>query len=610
MLESGFRLPWGEVLPALVTAPPLHLSRPPANPEVATVLRAEVLSLLSKQAIEIVTSDSPGFFGRLFCVPKSSGGWRPVLDLSPLNAFLQRIPFKMETAASIREGIRQNDWATSIDLRDAYFHLCIHPRDRKYLRFSLDGQNYQFRSLPFGLSLAPWVFTRVVREFLLSLRQQGVRIRAFLDDWLILAQSKQLCAAHTQQTVNAAVHLGFQLNMDKSDLIPSQQFSYLGMEFDTISMTVKPSQDRLDKLQRTIALLSSKRSASARELASLQGQLESLSSLVRLGRLHKRPFQREFRDRWNQSTQSWECQITMGDWFSDAISQWTDTSWLTEGVPIHPPVGEIELYTDASNVGWGAHVDSLIASGRWSAEEATSHINLLEMEAVWRALQQFLPALQNKTVRLFTDNTTVAFYINKQGGARSRPLSRLAEKILLWCDDHQIVLAARHVAGKLNILADALSRPHCILQTEWTIAHRVLQRVWNRFHRPHVDLFATRFNHKLPTYVSPVPDPEAWAVDALSIPWTGLRAYAFPPIVILPKVLRKARSDGPCLLLVAPLWPAQHWYPDLLELAHPDPFPLHLRNEDLVQPRSGIRHADAQVLRLHVWHICTDPSPH
>ena len=101
--------------------------------------------------------------------------------------------------------------------------------------------------------------------------------------------------------------------------------------------------------------------------------------------------------------------------------------------------------------------------------------------------------------------------------------------MLLWCQSKEISIVARHIPGKLNILADSLSRSHSIVQTEWTVAHQCLEPVWRTWFKPHVDLFATKFNHRLPTYVSPVPDPQAWAVDALSISWSGMLAYAFPP---------------------------------------------------------------------------------
>ena len=382
------------------------------------------------------------------------------------------------------------------------------------------------------------------------------------------------------------------------------------MNFDTVSMLVAPSRERLDRLSSLLAHLGSQSVAPARLLASLLGQMESLSPLLPLGRLHKRPFQREFQARWDQATQSWDTAVHLGDWLVETTRQWSDHSWLTQGVPIHFPAGKMALYTDASHHGWGAHVDSLVASGTWTPLQAEWHINLLEMEAVFLALQEFLPTLEGQDVRLFTDNTTVACYVNKQGGAHSQCLSLKAEEILLFCQDHGIVLSARHVPGKMNIVADALSRPHCVLQTEWTLSHSSLQQVWARYHKPMIDLFATQFSHRLQIYVSPVPDPQAWAVDALSLPWTGLVAYAFPPFPLVGKVVRKARRDSPCLLLVAPRWPAQPWYPELLELASPEPLRLQLRNTDLVQPRSGVPHGNVSVLDLHVWHLCTNPCPH
>ena len=153
------------------------------------MLDQEISSLLQKEAVEEIKDHSPGFFGRLFCVPKSSGGFRPVLDLSALNKFLKKIRFRMETVSSVRAAIRPGDWATSLDLKDAYFHILIHHRSRKWLRFVWQGKVFQFRALPFGLSLAPWVFTRITREMCIAAHAKGIRLLVYLDDWLILAAS-------------------------------------------------------------------------------------------------------------------------------------------------------------------------------------------------------------------------------------------------------------------------------------------------------------------------------------------------------------------------------------------------------------------------------------
>ncbi|XP_016330768.1 dihydroxyacetone phosphate acyltransferase-like [Sinocyclocheilus anshuiensis] len=82
----------------------------------------------------------------------------------------------------------------AIDLKDAYFHVSILPGHRPFLRFAFEGRAYQYKVLPFGLSLSPRVFTKVMEATLVPLRQRGIRILNYLNDWLILAQFRaQLC---------------------------------------------------------------------------------------------------------------------------------------------------------------------------------------------------------------------------------------------------------------------------------------------------------------------------------------------------------------------------------------------------------------------------------
>ena len=69
---------------------------------------------------------------------------------------------------------------------------------------------------------------------------------------------------------------------------------------------------------------------------------------------------------------------------------------------------------------------------------------------------------------------------------------------------------------------------------------------------------------QLPVFVSHVPDPSAMAVDALSMSWKALWAYAYPPPALLPRVLEKAQRDQCELILIAPHWPRAVWFPLLL----------------------------------------------
>ena len=86
-------------------------------------------------------------------------------------------------------------------------------------------------------------------------------------------------------------------------------------------------------------------------------------------------------------------------------------------------------------------------------------------------------------------------------------------------------------------------------------------------HQPQIDLFAMRFNNKLVQYVSPVPDPQAWAIYALGLPWDDLDPYAFPPAAILGKVVKLQDYQCRRIILIAPGWPNIPWFLDLVAMS-------------------------------------------
>ncbi len=128
----------------------------------ASVLQQELSSLLQKGAIEEVPQSEVerGFFSRYFLVPKRDGGLRPILDLRRLNLSLYKGKFKMLTMRTIMSQVQEGDWFVTIDLKDAYFHIQVIHRHRRFLRFAFGGKAYQYKVLPFGLALAPRTFTK------------------------------------------------------------------------------------------------------------------------------------------------------------------------------------------------------------------------------------------------------------------------------------------------------------------------------------------------------------------------------------------------------------------------------------------------------------------
>ena len=126
---------------------------------------------------------------------------------------------------------------------------------------------------------------------------------------------------------------------------------------------------------------------------------------------------------------------------------------------------------------------------------------------------------------------------------------------MTWCHHYHITLKARHIPGCLNVMADLLSRSNQVQSTEWSLHPQVFKQICQRWFTPHVDLFPTHLNHKLPLYVSPIPDPKAWDIDALNINWTGLTAYAYPLTALLHRVIQKIRQCHCLIIVIAPGWP-------------------------------------------------------
>ena len=316
-----------------------------------------------------------------------------------------------------------------------------------------------------------------------------------------------------------------------------------------------------------------------------------------------RPVQFTLHDQWSQSSDPPLLPVRITPELLPVLRWWSLSVNLTSGVPLHQPLPDLRLFTDASSEGWGAHLLSHQTGGLWDSVQKRLHINVLELLAVRLALQHFLPLVQGQPVMVMTDNTTVVAQLRNQGGMLSRPLYSHTAQLLLWADSHNVSLVPRHIPGKLNVIADRLSRRHQVLNSEWTLSLSVLHQVWRLWGQLHVDMFATADNARLPTFVSPLPDPRAWRIDALSFTWTGLWIYLFPPFPLLPEVLRRISLTHCQAILIAPAWPSQPWFPLLLRLLVDLPRQLPLTRTLLRQPSSRVFHQEPLCLSLHAWRL-------
>ena len=406
--QRGYTLPF-RFRPNLTRSPTVISNY--QNPSKQAHLLEALYQLVNKNAVEpVANQNSLGFYNRLFLVPKPNNRWRLVLDLSTLNTFVNTESFKMETPETIRTSLQSGEWVTSIHFKDAYFHIPIHSQSRKYMRFHIQGQSYQFKALPFGLSTAPMEFTVVSKEVKLMALQRGIRIHQYLDDWLVRATSHQTCLQHTQTLVALCRELGWLMNKEKSELEPKQVFNFVGYQFDLRQGKVRPTPERW----QILSILSSP-VCPVRQFMSLIGLLTATEKQVHLGRLHMRPIQWHLKNNW-RVPESLEKVIPVTRSLHPHLRWWLEESNVLPDQSLHHLKHALQIFTDTSKEGWGAHLNEHTARGTWSLPESKLHINHLELKAVFLALKEFQDLCSNNTVLVATDNTTVVAYINKEGG--------------------------------------------------------------------------------------------------------------------------------------------------------------------------------------------------
>ena len=363
ILKHGYKL-------SFQSNPPLQripvFFKPPESQQRRQLLELEIKSLANKRAIELVQPGKPAFYSRMFLVPKSEDRWRPIIDLSILNKYLRTPSFHMETPESIRLAIQPQDWTISIDLSDAYLHIPIHRDHRKYLTFAHQNQIWQFRALAFGLSPAPWIFTRVVEEVKKMAQNRSLIMHQYLDDWLVRSQSRELLVEQTQWLLGLCEYLGLQVNLAKSELHPTKDFEYVGYRHKTGIHKVFPTEKRIRDIQEKGKQFLKMNPNTAQDWMSMLGLLTSAEKVVPMGRLHLRELQYCLKSQWSQAHETTQKLVPLTEMARLSLNWWVSKANLRRGSPTHPPKPQYQVFTDASILGWGAHMDMKTISGKWT----------------------------------------------------------------------------------------------------------------------------------------------------------------------------------------------------------------------------------------------------
>lgn len=498
------------------------------------------------------------YLSSYFIIKKSNGKNRFILNLKSLNKFIITEHFKIEDLRTTLKLISQDCYMANLDLKDAYFLVAIHNDYKKYLRFRWENKYYEFNVLPFGLSTAPFVFTKLLKPVMSLLRSLGLLSTIYLDDVCMIGKNYTDCADNISQTRCIFESLGFVINKEKSCLVPRTTCKYLGFVIDSKKYHVKLPDEKRMQIKKELNLFIQLKRCKIRCFARLLGLLTSACPAIQYGWLYTKQMERcKYLTLLN--TEDYDSYMTLP---SDLHSDFT---WWLKSIeqavnPIRVDSYCLEIFSDASKKGWGAACGRETASGAWSSDEADRHINYLELLAAFFGLKIFAKDMANCHILLRIDNTTAISYVNRMGGVRFPHLNQVTKDLWQWCENRNIFVFASYISSQDNEIADAESR-RTHPDVEWELNNYAFSQIVSKFGLPNIDLFASRVNKKCERYVSWSRDPDAYANNAFTLNWKNMYFYAFPPFGIILKVMRKIISDEAEGIVVVPLWPTQPWYP-------------------------------------------------
>lgn len=466
-------------------------------PDEVGAINQQMERFLQKGIVVPTVREENDFISNIFSKPKSDGSVRIILDLSQLNDEIEKLHFKMNSLQTALDMIRQGCFMASVDLRDAYYSVKIHPRCQKLLKFFWQGQLYQFVGMPNGLTSAPRTFTKLMTPVFAHLRTLGHECFGYIDDTFLLADTFEQAQTACNTLAHTLDKLGFVIHEKKSVLTPTQNLVFLGFELDSNAMAVKITPGKIEKFLRAVTALKQKKKSTIRAVAGLIGLMISYLPCLTYGGAYIKTLEIEKNFMLRKHKGNFDAKMSISP------AAWEDIEWWVVNLPnaarpirvINP---QITIYTDASLQGWGAYTDYSLANpnttgGRWRNDEAEFHINVLELKAIHHGLRALIHT-DFKQVKVMTDNTTALAYIKNMGGVQSQQCNREAKEIWKYCEQHGMWLIPAHIPGKLNVEADLASRKFSD-DIEWELAPKLWHRIIANWGQPTIDMFASRINY-------------------------------------------------------------------------------------------------------------------
>jgi len=415
----------------------------------------------------VKTTGKPLLISALGAIPKEDGGIRLIHDCSQpqgtsLNDYVtEKWDIKYQTVKSALPHLKPGCYLAKVDLKSAYRSVGLHPSQTQYtgLKWKFKGDKdftYLYDSaLPFGARKSPGIFHRLTQSVRRMMKRRGFTVIAYLDDFLLIADTKDQCLAGLDALISLLRMLGFSIAWKKV-VGPTQALVFLGILIDADRMTLQLPTEKVSQLKLLLTRYSTKVRASCRQLQQLAGKLSWAATVVTGGRVYLqrvldllRPLQKP------------QHKAKLSAEFYADIQWWLSCLDIFNTKPIINNFSRtIPIYTDACTQGGGIlapfdwyYIDWQLDTPKLAAE----HINIKETMAVVVAILRWAPMLQNSCVTIYTDNTTTRAHINK--GACCNPQLMVHLRELFWLSTlYNFEITCVHIPGSENIYADSISR--------------------------------------------------------------------------------------------------------------------------------------------------------
>ena len=542
----------------------------------------EAVSDLLRLGLVVICSHKPIAVNPLTVSINSSGKKRLILDLRHVNQFIIKNKFKLEDWKTFANFACLGGFLFKFDMKSGYHHIDINQSFWTFLGFewNLFGKGnlfFSFTVLPFGLSSAPYVFTKVFRPLVRHWRSQSIPIVLFLDDGIGVGRSFDESQRFSNIVKQDLIHAGIVPNLEKSLWSPVQSLEWLGLIWDLRQGVIRIPQRKLSELQICIndILKVFPFAVRARKLASVVGKIISLRPAVgNVSLLMTRFLQAALncKSGWddclnfNHFQFLHECYQELSFWLNNSNS-FNQSQFIVYTSPT------ILSFVDASQFACGGFLE-VVHTGekhffhkRFTNLETFSDSNQRELYSILFGLQSFRPFVKGKTVKIFSDNKNATIITQK--GSTCLRLHDIALQIFEFCALNAVKLEIEWVPREGNQCADFMSR--VIDYDDWGVSPNFFEFINSLFGPFTVDRFADNFNHKCSRFQSKFWCPGCEGVDAFSFNWQGENNWLVPPIYLVPKVLfhlRACKAEG---TLVVPKWPSSFFWPILFPNAYSNP---------------------------------------